>query len=82
MHLCDTISDLYIEFQTSSVPTDEENHLRVYRKARFDLALLFDPCYWDFRVLGCRFRDLRTNISLKMLRVRTPNFQGGLRVAK
>ena len=46
MHLCDTISDLYIEFQTSSVPTGEENHLRVCRKSRYlqnDFSILSDP---------------------------------------
>ena len=46
MQLCDTISDLYIEFQTSSVPTGEENHLRVCRKSRYlqnDFSILSDP---------------------------------------
>jgi len=49
--------------------------------ARFDLALLFDPCYWNFRVLGCH-ANVCTTISLKIFRVRKPNFQESFRVDK
>ena len=48
MHLCDTFSDLYIEFQTSSVPTVEENHLRVCRESRY--------LQNDFRYFPIRYR--------------------------
>ena len=51
------------------------------QQATFDLALLFDPCYWNFRVLGCQ-TYLCTTISLKIFRVRTPNFQGSFVVEK
>ena len=53
MHLCDTFSDLYIEFQTSSVPAGEENHLRVCRKSQY--------LQNDFQYFPIRYRKNGSN---------------------